>query len=67
MKVVIFGSSGMVGQGALREALLDPGVTQVVCVVRKPSGQQHPKRASTRRCWRAQTSTARRRSERRTT
>lgn len=43
MRVVIFGSSGMVGQGILREALLDPGVTQVVCVVRKASGQSHPK------------------------
>lgn len=41
MKVVIFGSSGMVGQGALREALRDPGVNQVVTVVRSPSGLQH--------------------------
>jgi uncharacterized protein YbjT (DUF2867 family) len=43
MKVVIFGSSGMVGQGALREALLDPGVREVTTVVRTASGQTHPK------------------------
>jgi hypothetical protein len=43
MRVVIFGSSGMVGQGALREALLDPGVTRVTAVVRAPSGQTNPK------------------------
>lgn len=43
MHVVIFGSSGMVGQGALREALLDPGVTRVTTLVRSPSGRSHPK------------------------
>lgn len=43
MKLVIFGSSGMVGQGALREALLDPAVTQVTTLVRTPSGDTHPK------------------------
>jgi hypothetical protein len=43
MKVVIFGSSGMVGQGVLRESLLDPGVTGVTTVVRSPSGQTNPK------------------------
>ncbi|HEX3771939.1 MAG TPA: NAD-dependent epimerase/dehydratase family protein [Polyangiaceae bacterium] len=43
MKVVIFGSSGMVGQGALRECLLDPEVTRVVTVVRAPSGKTDPK------------------------
>lgn len=43
MKVVIFGASGMVGQGALRECLLDPDVTAVLAVGRTPSGQRHPK------------------------
>jgi len=43
MKVVIFGSSGMVGQGILRESLLDPGVARVTTVVRSPSGQTNPK------------------------
>jgi uncharacterized protein YbjT (DUF2867 family) len=33
----------MVGQGVLRECLLDPEVTSVLSIVRKPSGQQHPK------------------------
>lgn len=43
MHVVIFGSSGMVGQGALREALLDPGVERVTTVVRTPSGKSDAK------------------------
>ncbi len=33
----------MVGQGVLRECLLDPGVQQVLSIVRTPSGQPHPK------------------------
>jgi uncharacterized protein YbjT (DUF2867 family) len=33
----------MVGQGVLRECLLDPEVTQVLSVVRSPSGKSHPK------------------------
>ena len=36
MKVVLFGASGMVGQGALRECLLDPEVSEVLAVVRRP-------------------------------
>jgi uncharacterized protein YbjT (DUF2867 family) len=43
MDVVIFGASGMVGQGVLRECLLDPGVRRVVTVGRTPTGQQHAK------------------------
>jgi uncharacterized protein YbjT (DUF2867 family) len=43
MKVVIFGASGMVGQGALRECLLDPEVAAVLAVGRSASGQRHPK------------------------
>ena len=43
MRVIIFGATGMVGQGALRECLLDPEVTSILSVVRKPSGQQHEK------------------------
>jgi uncharacterized protein YbjT (DUF2867 family) len=43
MKIVLFGSSGMVGQGMLREALLDPDVSEVVTVVRSPSAQRDPK------------------------
>lgn len=43
MKVLIFGASGMVGQGVLRECLLDPEVTQVISLGRSPSGTSHPK------------------------
>lgn len=43
MKILLFGSTGMVGQGVLREALLDPEVTQILCVVRRPTGRTDPK------------------------
>ena len=43
MKAVIFGATGMVGQGVLRECLLDPEVGQVVSVVRTASGQTDAK------------------------
>ena len=43
MKVILFGASGMVGQGVLRECLLDPGVERVLAVVRAPTGQADPK------------------------
>ena len=33
----------MVGQGVLRECLLDPEVTTVLSIVRSSTGQQHPK------------------------
>jgi uncharacterized protein YbjT (DUF2867 family) len=36
MKVIIVGASGMVGQGVLRECLLDPGVQRVLVVGRRP-------------------------------
>jgi uncharacterized protein YbjT (DUF2867 family) len=36
MRVIIFGSSGMVGQGVLRACLNDARVEQVLLVVRKP-------------------------------
>ncbi|GID95324.1 NAD-dependent epimerase/dehydratase family protein [Amorphoplanes digitatis] len=43
MKVIIFGATGMVGQGALRESLLADDVEQVLTVVRRPAGVRHPK------------------------
>src|SRR6478736_3167604 len=43
MKVLIFGATGMVGQGVLRECLLDPQVTSVVSIGRRPIGQVDPK------------------------
>lgn len=43
MKVILFGATGMVGQGVLRECLLDTGVERVLVVGRSPTGQQHAK------------------------
>jgi uncharacterized protein YbjT (DUF2867 family) len=43
MKVILFGATGMVGQGVLRECLLDAGVEQVLSVGRTAAGQQHAK------------------------
>jgi uncharacterized protein YbjT (DUF2867 family) len=43
MNVVIFGASGMIGQGVLRECLHDPDVGIVKAVGRSPSGASHPK------------------------
>jgi uncharacterized protein YbjT (DUF2867 family) len=43
MNVILFGATGMVGQGVLRECLLDPDVHQILSIVRTSSGQQHPK------------------------
>lgn len=43
MKVLLFGATGMIGQGVLRECLRDPGVSQVVALVRRPSLPAHPK------------------------
>jgi uncharacterized protein YbjT (DUF2867 family) len=38
LKVVLFGATGMVGEGVLRECVLDPEVTAVVSVVRRATG-----------------------------
>ena len=43
MNVILFGVTGMIGQGVLRECLLDPDVRRVVIVGRTATGQQHPK------------------------
>lgn len=43
MDVILFGATGMVGQGVLRECLLDPDVRRVVVIGRTPIGQQHAK------------------------
>jgi uncharacterized protein YbjT (DUF2867 family) len=43
VNVVIFGATGMIGQGALRESLLDPSVERVLTIGRSATGQQHPK------------------------
>jgi len=43
MKVILFGATGMVGQGVLRECLLDPGVERVLVVGRRGTGLEHDK------------------------
>jgi uncharacterized protein YbjT (DUF2867 family) len=45
VRVLLFGASGMVGQGVLRECLASPDVEEVVCVGRRPLGQSHAKLA----------------------
>jgi uncharacterized protein YbjT (DUF2867 family) len=43
MKVLIYGATGMVGQGVLRECLRANDVELVQIVVRRPTGIQHPR------------------------
>jgi uncharacterized protein YbjT (DUF2867 family) len=43
MRVLLFGATGMVGQGVLRECLLAPDVEQVIAVGRSATGQRHAK------------------------
>ncbi|MBE1484857.1 NAD-dependent epimerase/dehydratase family protein [Plantactinospora soyae] len=43
MKVILFGATGMVGQGVLRECLLDPRVEAVLSVLRTPTGRRDAK------------------------
>ena len=43
MKVILFGATGMVGQGVLRECLHDDSVTSVLAIGRKSTVLTHPK------------------------
>lgn len=43
MRVVLFGATGMVGQGVLRECLIDPDVESVVTIVRSATGKHDAK------------------------
>ena len=43
MNVLVFGATGMLGQGVLRECFLDPGVEHVTALGRTPTGVQNPK------------------------
>lgn len=43
MNIIIFGATGMVGQGVLRECLLDAGVQRVLVIGRTATGQRHGK------------------------
>jgi uncharacterized protein YbjT (DUF2867 family) len=43
MRVILFGATGMVGQGVLRECLLDAEVQSVLSIGRTATGQKHEK------------------------
>jgi len=43
MKVILLGGTGMVGQGVLRECLLDSNVDAVLALGRAPTGVEHSK------------------------
>ncbi len=43
MNVLLFGATGMVGQGVLRECVQDPNVQLVEAIGRSATGVQHPK------------------------
>ncbi|MDB5565822.1 MAG: Epimerase [Tardiphaga sp.] len=43
MKVILFGATGMVGQGVLRECLLDASVESVLAIGRNSTGQSNAK------------------------
>ena len=43
MKVILFGATGMVGQGVLRECLRDDSIERVLAIGRNSTGLTHPK------------------------
>ncbi|WP_329742929.1 NAD-dependent epimerase/dehydratase family protein [Dyella sp. A6] len=43
MKIILFGGSGMVGQGVLRECLRADGVSEVLAIGRAPLEARHPR------------------------
>jgi uncharacterized protein YbjT (DUF2867 family) len=43
VKVVVFGATGMIGQGVVRECLADAGIDAVLSIGRSPAGVNHPK------------------------
>jgi uncharacterized protein YbjT (DUF2867 family) len=43
VNVLLFGATGMVGQGVLRECLQAADVARVLAIGRTPSGQRHPR------------------------
>ena len=43
MQIIVFGASGMVGQGVLRQCLLDPDVSAVLIIGRASTGCTHEK------------------------
>lgn len=43
MKVIVTGTTGMVGKGVLLECLDHPNITEALSISRKPTGIDHPK------------------------
>jgi uncharacterized protein YbjT (DUF2867 family) len=43
IKAIIFGATGMVGEGVLHQAILNPDVEEILLVSRKPSNLTHEK------------------------
>jgi uncharacterized protein YbjT (DUF2867 family) len=43
MRVIILGATGMVGQGVLRECLLDADIEEILVIGRTATGRVHPK------------------------
>lgn len=43
MKVIITGTTGMIGEGVLIECLAHSSISEVLSVSRKPTGKSHPK------------------------
>jgi uncharacterized protein YbjT (DUF2867 family) len=43
MKVIITGTTGMIGEGILIECLANPMIKEVLSVSRRPAGKKHPK------------------------
>jgi uncharacterized protein YbjT (DUF2867 family) len=43
MRVIITGTTGMIGEGVLIECLANPEIKEVLSVSRKPTGKTHPK------------------------
>jgi len=43
IKIILTGSTGMVGEGILMECLENPNISEILSVSRKPSGKKHAK------------------------
>ncbi|MEU4314519.1 NAD-dependent epimerase/dehydratase family protein, partial [Nocardia sp. NPDC024068] len=43
MRIIVFGATGMVGQGVLEACLREDAVTEVLVIGRTPTGRTHPK------------------------
>lgn len=43
IKIILTGSTGMVGEGVLMECLENPNISEILSISRKPSGKKHAK------------------------